>query len=88
MEAMEAALSANRGFGRLEKELLTSSDMGNGVGGREELERDEMDDGNRDERGDGGGEGAGGLGTDWARHSACLARHIAMAEGAAHRGRK
>ena len=41
-EAMEAALSAARGFGgisqfggfgRLEKELPASSDMGNGVGG-------------------------------------------------------
>lgn len=69
--------------------------MDNGVGGREELESDEMDDGDRegdkgDERGDsdGGDEGAEGLGTDWARSSARLARHIAMAEGAAHRGRK
>lgn len=79
----------------MEKEPSTSSDMDNGIGGQEELESDEMDDSNRegdkgDERGDsnGGDEGAEGLGTDWARSSACLARRIAMAEGAAHRGRK
>ena len=50
-----------------------------------------MDDGNReDERGDsdGGGEGAEGLGTNWVQSSAHLARRVAIAEGAARRGRK